>query len=206
MSPNKCNFVIFSNHADKSNNLNIKLFNEDIPRSDIIAFLGIRFDPRLSFHNQIKYLEEQSLKRMNILKILSNKKWKLKTSVLIRIYILLIRSLLDYSSIIYHCLNNENKQKLQKIQNSCLKIIHHKPTFFSTIEIHKLSNLCTLETRFENLNSKFFSRCIVNNNPLIKDLAIEYLNFSGAREIRIATPLCFLKEKIFQLLNLLKPP
>jgi hypothetical protein len=65
------------------------------------TFLGIRFDKHLSFKNQLRYLKESCLKRMNVLKVLSNKSWGLSTETLNNVYNSLIRSLLEYSSIIY---------------------------------------------------------------------------------------------------------
>ncbi len=38
------------------------------------TFLGIRFDKQLSFKNQLSYLNEACLKRLNIIKVLSKKK------------------------------------------------------------------------------------------------------------------------------------
>ena len=99
-----------------------------------------------------------------------------------RIYILLIRSLIDYSSLIFTSLNNSTKNKLQKIQNNCLKIIFNKPKYFSTIDIHKLANICLIEDRIKQLNSKFIMKSIVNNNPMVYGLVTEYLNFIGARQ------------------------
>ena len=42
---------------EKEGTISIKLFNEDIHRENTITFLGIRFDPQLSFGNQINYVE-----------------------------------------------------------------------------------------------------------------------------------------------------
>ena len=119
---------------------------------------------------------------------------------------ILIRSLLDYSSLIYHCLSSENKNKLQLIQNNSLRLIFHKPLHTPIIDLHKLANLDTIESRFNKLNSKFIFKNLVNKNPLVCEVVSEFLNFSAARIIKYATPLCFIKPEMIVFLNSLNPP
>jgi hypothetical protein len=63
---------------------------------------------------------------MNVLKVLSNKSWVLSTETLNNVYNSLIRSLLEYSSIIYLAFSNTNMVNLERIQLRCKKIIHRK--------------------------------------------------------------------------------
>ena len=210
MSPSKCNYIIFNKTKNsktiKTNEFKPELFKENIPESDCITFLGIRFDNKFNFQNQVNYLVDNCAKRLSIIKILSNKNWKIKTDILLKIYILLIRSLLDYSSLIYHCLNSENKKKLQLIQNNSLRIILHKPLHTPITDLHRLAKLDTIESRFNKLNRKFILKNLVNKNPLVCELIYEFLNYSAARVIKYATPLCFIKPEIITFLNSLNPP
>ena len=213
MSPGKCSYMVFSKTTQLNESIDLKLLGGIIPKCDQAIFLGIRFDPKLSFKYQAKYLEEACIKRFSILKILSHKKYQINKILLVRIYLLLIRSLIDYSAIIFTCLNNQTKKKVQTIQNNCLKIIFKKPKRYSTIDIHKLANICLIEDRVKQLNSKFVMKSLVNNNPMINSLAIEYLNFIGARQLetkknssRVVTPLCLLRSSLFAYFNSLKPP
>jgi hypothetical protein len=102
---NKCNYIVFSNNKSnqEEEDLDIKLFGENINKSDNPTFLGIRFDKYKSFKNQLDYLKEACMKRINVLKVLSNKSWGLIKHTLTQVYNSLIRSLLEYSSIIYPC-------------------------------------------------------------------------------------------------------
>jgi hypothetical protein len=78
MAPHKCNYIVFTNNTKQVNNqLQLKLNNQFIPLSQDPAFLGIRFDKNLNLENQINYLSESCSKRLNIIKILSNKAFKL---------------------------------------------------------------------------------------------------------------------------------
>ena len=89
------------------NKLEIKLFGVNISESTNPTFLGIRFDKHLTFINQLNFLKDAVLKRINILKVLSNKSWGLSIKTLNEIYNSLIRSLLEYSSIIYPAMHQQ---------------------------------------------------------------------------------------------------
>ena len=133
----KCNYIVFSN--DKSHieedELNLKLLDVNITKSINPTFLGIRFDKHLSFKNQLSYLKEACMKRVNVLKVLSNKRWGLSIKTLTQVYNSLIRSLLEYSSIIYSCFSATNLSLLERIQFKCLKIINKKSKYSSNNEI-----------------------------------------------------------------------
>jgi hypothetical protein len=51
-----------------------------------LTSLGLRFDPAINFKNQVDYLVEKCTNRLNLIKILSNKKIKLTTQTLFKIY------------------------------------------------------------------------------------------------------------------------
>ena len=79
MAPHKCNYIVFSNNKfhQEEEDLDIKLLininGVNINKSDKPTFLGIRFDKYLSFNNQLDYLKEACMKRVNVLKVLSNR-------------------------------------------------------------------------------------------------------------------------------------
>ena len=71
MAPHKCNYIIFSqNHRDKEN-LELILFGKQLSLIENPTFLGIRFDKTLSFKNQISYLQDSCINRLNFFKVVS---------------------------------------------------------------------------------------------------------------------------------------
>ena len=76
------------------------LYGSLIPVVEDFKFLGIIFDHKLSFIPQIKYLKAKCLKALNLLKVLSHTNWGADRTVLLQLYRSLIRSKLDYGSII----------------------------------------------------------------------------------------------------------
>ena len=77
------------------------LYGSPIPVVDDFEFLGIIFDRKLSFIPHIKYLKAKCLKALNLLKVLSHTNWGADRTVLLQLYRSLIRSKLDYGSIVY---------------------------------------------------------------------------------------------------------
>jgi hypothetical protein len=96
MTPSKCNFIVFSLNKknDDHENIDNKLFGNHWFQA------AIRLKSNQSIKNQIQYIKAACIKRLNVLKILSYKKWGL-SKTLTEIYKSLIRSLLESSSIIY---------------------------------------------------------------------------------------------------------
>ena len=77
------------------------LYGSLIPVVEDFKFLGIIFDRKLSFIPHIKYLKAKCLKALNLLKVLSHTNWGADRTVLLQLYRSLIRSKLDYGSIVY---------------------------------------------------------------------------------------------------------
>ena len=74
----------------------MKFYEGLIPYCENPTFLGLRMDPFLSLKNQINYLSESCHKRLNAIKILSHKSWKLSEKTLVNIYTTLVRSIMEY--------------------------------------------------------------------------------------------------------------
>ena len=76
------------------------LYGSLIPVVDDFKLLGLIFDRTLSFIPHIKYLKAKCLKALNLLKVLSHTNWGADRTVLLQLYRSLIRSKLDYGSIV----------------------------------------------------------------------------------------------------------
>jgi hypothetical protein len=130
------------------------------------------------------------MKRVNILKVLSNKSWGLSVKNLNQVYNSLIRSLLEYSSIIYPCFSVTNLSLLERIQFKCLKIINRKSKFCSNNEIKDTPNYISIKDRFDELNLSYIRKNIMSNNEVLIDLINEYWSYSESRELSKRTLFC----------------
>ena len=69
--------MIFTKSTREELNLDLKIYGDNLKRQDEIKFLGIKFDSRLTFSPFIDELKEHCSSRLNLIKILSNKNWRL---------------------------------------------------------------------------------------------------------------------------------
>ena len=128
--------------------------------------MGLLFDKKLSFIPHIKALKAKCLKALDVLKVLSNTNWGGDRSVLLNLYRSLVRSKLDYGSIVY---GSARKSYLK-----CLDTIHHQGLrlalgAFRTSPVESLyaeSNEPSLYTRREKLSLQYTMKLAANpKNP-----------------------------------------
>ena len=169
MHAKKCNQMIFNNNSNKNINKNhsFKLYNETIPACETLKFLGITFDLGLTFKEHVIDIKKKCINRLNIIKILSNKKWKLDTETLKTIYLSLIRSILDYSSLIMPYLSKTLTKTIQSTQNTAFKIIYKLRFDTPTEEVVTKSGIQKIKDRAQDLNENFIKNAIENQNELI---------------------------------------
>jgi hypothetical protein len=188
MAPHKCHYIIFSqNHRDQES-LDLFLFEKKLSLIENPTFLGIRFDKTLSFRNQISYLQESCLNRLNFLKVVSKRNYGLSLNTLNQLYVSLIRSVLEYSAILFPIMSQSAFNKLNSIQNKAVKIINRKSIYSSSSLIK--TSIENLEERFNNLNVRYFIKATQNDNEIIKELLNDYKQFSLNRIIKQDTILC----------------
>ena len=80
------------------------------------------FDSKLSFIPHIKDLKFKCLKSLNLLKVVPRFDWDADRTVLLRLYRSLIRSKLDYGSIVYGSARESYIQILDTVHNQEIKI------------------------------------------------------------------------------------
>lgn len=90
-------------------NLKLKLFNDYIPKTNSIKFLGITLDYQMNYNECVNEIVSKCNGRLNILKILSNKSWCLSSDTLKCIYFSLIRSIIEYNSMVFPLISETNK-------------------------------------------------------------------------------------------------
>ena len=100
-SKSKTQCVHFCQLRKVHNDPELYLYGSLVPVVEDFKFLGVLFDRKLSFIPHIKYLKAKCLKALNLLKVLSHTDWGADRTVLLQLYRSLIRSKLDYGSIVY---------------------------------------------------------------------------------------------------------
>ena len=101
----------------------LTLRGQPIPVVEQTKFLGMIFDKRLSFLPHIKNLKLKAQKSLNLLKVVASKHWGGESSVLLQLYRALVRSKLDYGSIVYGSARKSYIKMLDSVQNQALRCV-----------------------------------------------------------------------------------
>ena len=80
-------------------------------------YLGVIFDGKLSFIFHIRYIKDKCLRAFNLLKVLSHTSWGADCFNLLHLYRSLVRSKLDYGSIVYGSARKSCLQILDTVHN-----------------------------------------------------------------------------------------
>ena len=121
-SKSKTQCVHFCQQRKIHNDPALYIYGSQIPVVAESKFLGVIFDKKLSFIPHIKYLKAKCLKALNLLKVLSHTSWGADRTTLLHLYRSLIRSKLDYGSIVYGSARKSYLQMLDTVHNQGLRL------------------------------------------------------------------------------------
>jgi hypothetical protein len=91
MATHKCAAMIIEPN-NSNQKFNFKLYNENIPLVEEQIFLGIKIDRHMKFDKHVDLICAKANSRINIIRILAHKSWKLKKSTLVNVYKTVLRS------------------------------------------------------------------------------------------------------------------
>ena len=121
LNTKKCNFMIFS-RSNENFATRILINGNLIERRSASKLLGMWISDDLSWSKNCQEICKMAYSRLSLITKL--KYVGVQTEDLIEIYILFIRSVTEYCSVVYHSsLTVEQSDKLEKIQKTCLKVI-----------------------------------------------------------------------------------
>lgn len=145
----------------------ISLNGAPLQVTDHLKFLGLTFDSKLTWKRHIEDTKGQCLNRLNILKTLSHYHWGAEEEVLLRVYRALIRSKLDYGSLVYSSASKTNLKRLDVVHNSALRICLGAFRSSPVQSLYCESNELPLMLRREQLILTYSARVSANpNNPV----------------------------------------
>ena len=198
MAPSKCSYTVFSKKNSCRTRFGLKLFGGEIPYEKNPVSLGITFDECLNFEAHVSKLKDRCASRLNIVRILSHKSWKLEKKTLVSLYTTLIGSVLDYSSFICSALSTPLIKTIQAVQNAAVRAIFRIPAYnkvtehhSTTEELRTVSNLQNVNERMSDLNRRYLLNAKATGNPLIAEAVLGYFEkFGEGVRPEIETFLC----------------
>ena len=111
----KITFIHFNKRNIKPGESEIKINETMVKSSESVRFLGIIFDYRLTFKEQINNVHKRCLRAMNIIKFIRGTWWGASPETLLILYKTFVHSIIDYGCFIYFPTKPSQIQKLEKI-------------------------------------------------------------------------------------------
>lgn len=179
LNEQKSTCVLFSRKRGLYPDPDIDLQGHRIPVKMEHKFLGLILDKKLTSVPHIKYLKCKCLKAMNILKLLSHTTWGSDTKCLLNLYKSLVRSCLDYGSIVYQSAPQSALKMLDSVHHLGIRLATGA---FRTSPVESLyveSDEWSLYLQRAYLSLTYFFRVNAKNEhpvyPVINDLSSSQL-------------------------------
>ena len=159
LNEQKSNFIIFSRCKDKFTT-RLKLNNIPISKLSTVRILGVWLQEDLGWEENTKQICVKAYSRISILSKL--KYAGIEIEDLITIYILFIRSLTEYCSVVFNTsLTQKQSKKIETIQSTSLKIILDV-NYVSYNSALEMTGLDKLSTRRDKRQLNFAKKCTKN--------------------------------------------
>ena len=106
-----------------------------------IKFLGITFDNRMTFTKHFEEILERCNQKFHRLRILVNKKWGPSPETILQIYKQCVRPIFEYGIVSTIIVSETVITKIQRVQNSSIRLALRLPKYVSARLLHEASGL-----------------------------------------------------------------
>ena len=131
-----------------------------------IKFSGITFDNRMTFTKHFEEILERCSNKFHCLRILVNKKWGPSPTTILQIYKQCVRPIFEYGIVSTITVSESIINKMQRVQNSLIRLTLCLPKYVSACLIHEASGLPYVRERLITVGQNHLAR--MHANPLIK--------------------------------------
>ena len=122
LSKTKSKCILISKKKSLEHIPALYLDNHELEVVGTLKILGLIFDTRLTWTPHLKYLRSDCYNRLNIVKSLAKRNWGADKTLLINTYKAIVRTKLDYGSIIYNLAKPNVLGMISPIHNVKLRI------------------------------------------------------------------------------------
>jgi hypothetical protein len=158
LNRNKTKYMVVNFTKKFKFNTRISLENTLLEEVSTCKLLGLTFNNQLSWQENTQNIIKRANTRMLILHKLFE--FNLPIEEMINIYTLFIRSVAEYSSVVWHSsITEEESNNIERVQKIALRIILNEDysDYASALE---MSGLLTLRERRKNLSLNFAKKCL----------------------------------------------
>ena len=166
----KTHSMLFSNKRGNPK-LNIKLQNISIEEKDVVTFLGVEVDNKLTWKNHITHICNKVSKSIAILRIL---RFSFPKHILIMVYMSLIYSYINYCNIIWGSADECHLKPLLVLQKKALRLITNSYFRDASAPIFYHLKLLPIPEVYDLNCLKFLYKCMVSDRfPSLKQRILD---------------------------------
>ena len=158
LNASKTKLMIFGTRSKikKAKNSVVRVGDTPLQIVPTYKYLGVTLDSTLSFNCQVNSTLSMVVYKTNLL---SKIRKFLNEKVALKIYKSMILPYFDYGDVIYNTASKEGLDRLQRLQNRCLKICKNVNMRFNTEELHRITKMPMLsKRRAAHVNNFMFKR------------------------------------------------
>ena len=166
----KTHTMLFSNKRGDPK-LNINVFNTDLEEKEVVTFLGVEIDNKLTWKNHIHHICNKISKSVAIIRIL---KYSFPKHILIMIYMSLIYSYINYCNVIWGSAYECHLKPLIVLQKKAIRLINNSKFRDASAPIFCDLKLLPISKVYELNCLLFIYKCLINNSfPSIRQRILQ---------------------------------
>ena len=182
--------VDFNNKRGIRPDPTLKIGDDVIQSVESVKFLGVHFDRRLTFKPHLQYTKTRCLKALTLLKVTAARGLGADRDAKLMLYRALVRSKLDYGSIVYSSARPSYLKTLDTIQNQGLRIALNAYRTSPAASLRVEANERPIDLRHLQLAMMYFTKCHANDsNPARQSTENESHDVRFALRHRFIRPL-----------------
>ena len=145
----------------------LKLDNVPLPYDDAQTYLGVTFDSRLTWAEQIRKSEAKARKKLRVMRKLSGTDWGANEGILKQVYQGTVRPHLEYGSSSFMTAAQSHRNSLEKVQNQGLRIITGAMRSTPISKMQDITGIPPLQLRREGKALRQFTKArALEDQPL----------------------------------------
>ena len=166
-------------------NINVQINGQPVPWSKKIKYLGVHLDSKLTFTHHINAICDKTMGLIHNIYPLFNKYSELNINNKKLMYYIFLRSVMSYAAPIWANTCKTNYNKLQIVQNKCLRIIGKFPRWTRIDHMHTTLNIPSISTHIYKLTLNFFNKCQSSPYEYINALATQTISYKKYKYKRL---------------------
>lgn len=204
ISIEKTKIVHFTNQKKKNITIpKIKIDNHEIECVESYKFLGVIFNNKLKWTEQINQLQQKTSKNINLIKMLSHTRYGGERQTLLKIHETVTTSIHNYSSLIFTKLTKKDEQKLNTIHTRSIKYSIGAFVTSPNTSVHTESGVMPLKHQRKIQLIKYACKVKSNKNNILYNNLEDETNDNKYRKLS-NPPLTYVMRQELQQINIHK--